>query len=410
MTTLDDKLEDFAQGRIVFDTLNESVEEMSSSDFSATTKFMSTLSTARDSGLLDQEQYHGLLTQVISADKIDVTPPIVANDMMATQSFSATQNTDQAVVVGAGSIIKDRFILERLLGAGGIGVVYQARDRIKVEAKDRDPSVAIKVLNEDFKVHPESFISLQRECSKAQKLAHPNIATVYDFDRTGGMAFMTMEMLRGQPLNEFFANDLPDIGLPFDQAWPIIQGLASALAYAHKNHIVHSDFKPANAFLCENGEVKVLDFGIARAIKNPGQTEITVFDAGSLGALTPSYASPEMLDGEPPDPRDDVYALGVVSYILLASAHPYDRNAANLAKALELKPEPIPTLSRVQNTALAHSLLFDRNERTPDVETFLRELGDSAVEKKLKAQSRLLSVLATGFVILIVCVVYLLLR
>ena len=95
MTTLDNKLEDFAQGKIVFEALNESVEELSSSDFSATTQFMATLSTARDSGLLDHEQYHGLLTQVISADKIDVTPPIVANDMMATQSFSTTQNTDE---------------------------------------------------------------------------------------------------------------------------------------------------------------------------------------------------------------------------------------------------------------------------------------------------------------------------
>ena len=133
---------------------------------------------------------------------------------------------------------------------------------------------------------------------------------------------MTMEMLKGQPLNEYLAN----------------------------------------ASLCDKDDVKVLDFGIARAIKQPGQAE-TVFDAGSLGALTPSYASPEMLDGEPPDPRDDIYALGVVTYILFASAYPYDSNAANLAKVLDLKPKPI--------AALARSLLFERDERTLDVETFL---------------------------------------
>ena len=223
------------------------------------------------------------------------------------------------------------------------------------------------------------------------------------------MAFMTMEMLKGQPLNEYLANDLPDSGLPFEQAWPIILGLASALGYAHKNHIVHSDFKPANASLCDNDDVKVLDFGIARAIKQPGQAE-TVFDAGSLGALTPSYASPEMLDGEPPDPRDDIYALGVVTYILFASAHPYDSNAANLAKVLDLKPKSIAALTRQQNAALARSLLFERDERTLDVETFLSEFDDSALEKKLESQRRLLTVFATGFVTMLICVVYLLVR
>jgi hypothetical protein len=124
MTTLDDKLEDFAEGRIMLDALNDSVEEISSSDFSATVQFMSTLSAARDSGLLDNDKYHSLLTSVISADDIDVTPPIVADDMMATQSLSTKRESGQPIAVGAGSIIKDRFVLERLLGFGGMGVVY----------------------------------------------------------------------------------------------------------------------------------------------------------------------------------------------------------------------------------------------------------------------------------------------
>jgi len=81
---------------------------------------------------------------------------------------------------------------------------------------------------------------------------------------------MTMKMLRGQPLNDYLANQLPGDGLPFDRACLIIFGLGSALAYAHKHRIAHSDFEPANAFICENGEVKVLDFGIARVVKQPG--------------------------------------------------------------------------------------------------------------------------------------------
>jgi serine/threonine protein kinase len=173
---------------------------------------------------------------------------------------------------------------------------------------------------------------------------------------------------------------------------------------------VHSDFKPANAFICENGEVKVLDFGIARAVKQPGQAATTMFDPGSLGVLTPAYASPDMLEGESPDPRDDIYALGVVSYILLSGVHPFDRKSANLAKGLHLKPKPISSLSRAQNHALASALQLERDERTPDVETFLGALDESALEKKLKFQSRLLGVLGIGCVVLLGCVVYLMLR
>jgi serine/threonine protein kinase len=136
-----------------------------------------------------------------------------------------------------------------------------------------------------------------------------------------------------------------------------------------------------------------------------------MFDAGSLGALTPTYASPEMLEGEPPDPRDDIYGLGVVSYILLSSTHPYERHPANLARALELKPKPIAALTKGQNTALAHALEFEREGRTPDIDTFLAELeGEGSVEKRLRFQSRLLVVLSVGFAVMCALVIYLLLR
>ena len=102
----------------------------------------------------------------------------------------------------------------------------------------------------------------------------------------------------------------------------MIKGLGDALAFAHHRKIVHPDFKPANAFITKDNHVKVLDFGIARAIKPPGSSDTTHFDAGKLGALTPAYASYEMLDGDPPDPRDDIYALGAVAYLLLSGKRP----------------------------------------------------------------------------------------
>lgn len=287
--------------------------------------------------------------------------------------------------LGPGSVIKDRFILDDVLGSGGMGKVYKGRDLLKVEARDKNPYVALKVLNEDFKEHPEAFIALQRESSRQQRLAHPNIATVYDFDRigrSGTAVFITMELMEGLPLNTFIKKKVkPQGGLPFAEALPIIQQLCYALAYAHKQNIVHSDFKPGNAFVCNDGTVKVLDFGIARAVKNPlvGEAgEKTLFDPGKLGALTPAYASLEMLQGEEPDTRDDIYALACVAYELLTGRHPYNKLPANAARDNNLAPAPVKGLTRRQMKGLQHGLAFERARRSPDVETFLEEFEGKA--------------------------------
>ncbi|MEM7540550.1 MAG: serine/threonine-protein kinase [Pseudomonadota bacterium] len=410
MSRLENSLQEFAAGNLEYDDLTSTVSDLARDEPARAIDLMAVISGAYEAGVLDGPQCSELLSKVLSAEAIDVTGASGTFDPEQTQTFFLAAESADAREVGPGSIIKRRFHLEERLGEGGMGVVYKARDAIKVEARDRDPYVAVKVLNEDFKNHPESFIALQRECSKAQKLAHPNIATVFDFDRTGGMAFMTMEWLRGQPLNDYLATELPDEGLSLEESLPIVEGLAAALAHAHKNHIVHSDFKPGNAFICDNGIVKVLDFGIARAITQPGQ-DSTTFDPGALGALTPTYASPEMLEGLAPDPRDDIYALAVVTYILLASEHPYDRYPANMAKAMKLKPAPLAKLSRAENAALEQALHLERDSRTQRAETFLSDLkGEHETEVKLQQQSRLLMILASALVVMSACVVYLLLR
>jgi serine/threonine protein kinase len=277
-----------------------------------------------------------------------------------------------------GSVLKDRFKLDDVLGIGGMGTVYRGRDLIKVEARDKNPFVALKVLNEDFKQHPDSFIALQREASRQQRLAHPNIATVYDFDRTrGGTVFLTMELLEGEPLNNIIKKQVrAKGGLPFDEALTMIKGLGNALIYAHERGIVHSDFKPGNCFQTNDGVMKVLDFGIARAVKNPlqGEGEKTLFDAGKLGALTPAYASAEMLEGEEPDPRDDLYALACVAYELLTGKHPFNKLPANSARDNHLVPNPIKGLKRRQQKGLMRGLAFAREDRSQSVEQFLIEL------------------------------------
>jgi hypothetical protein len=282
--------------------------------------------------------------------------------------------------MGPGSIIKHRFKLLEVLGVGGMGKVYKGIDLLKEEAKDRNPYVAIKLLNEDFRDHPEAFISLQRESSRQQKLAHPNIATVYDFDRIGGPGtpvFITMELMEGQPLNDYIKKVVrKQNGIPFPEAFSIVRQLGAALSYAHERRLVHSDFKPGNAFLCNDGTVKTLDFGIARAVKNPvtGEAEKTLFDPGKLGALTPAYASLEMLEGEEPDTRDDIYALGCVAYELLTGKHPFNKLPANKARDNNLVPPLIKGLKKKQNKALRKSVAFERKDRYQTVEEFIEDL------------------------------------
>jgi serine/threonine protein kinase len=279
-------------------------------------------------------------------------------------------------VVGVGSVLKNRFVLEEMLGRGGMGVVYKARDLRKVEAMDRDPYIAVKVLSRDFQANPDSFIALQRESKKAQQLAHPNIVTVYDFDRDGPNVFMTMELLQGEPLDQTIRRLRPAT-LPAEQAQSIIEQMARALAYAHSKNIVHSDFKPGNIFLTSKQVVKVVDFGIARAAKSADRPaeDATVFDPGSLGALTPAYASCEMLEYGEPDPRDDVYGLSVVAYELLVGSHPFGRKPATYARDQELKPKRPKELPKDVWNAISHGLAFDRNKRTRNATEFIKEMS-----------------------------------
>jgi serine/threonine protein kinase len=273
--------------------------------------------------------------------------------------------------LGPGVTLKDRFVLLEKLGQGGMGVVFKAKDLLKVEAQDKDPYVAIKVLTDAFKKYSGSFIALQREASKAQRLAHPNIATVYDFDRDGNTVFMTMEYLQGKPLNQLI-KEIAKKPLKLDHALHIIEELCSGLSYAHEKMLIHSDFKPGNCFLLNDGHVKLLDFGIARAsTQTDEERENTMFDPAKLSAVTPAYATPEMFAGMNPDPRDDIYGLACVAYQLLAGGkHPYNKVASPKIKELGIKPKPIKGLNRRQQKTLMKALTVVREDRIVDVEKF----------------------------------------
>ena len=288
--------------------------------------------------------------------------------------------------VACGSTIRGRFVLEELIGAGGMGEVYRALDLRRQEAQDRHPHVAIKILSREFRRHPDALRALQRESRKAQKLAHPNICTVFDFDRDGASVYLVMELLEGRPLNEVVKAHA-GTGLGREPAFELIGELGIALAHAHSRGIVHSDFKPSNVFLTGGGEVKVLDFGIARAARpGPGAADATqtVFDPAKLGAATLAYASPEQLLGiSEPDPRDDVYSFAVVAYELLAGRHPFDRRSALEAQLQEMQVAQLPELTEQQNAVLGSALAFNRERRPASINDFVVGLGLPPVQRTL---------------------------
>lgn len=289
--------------------------------------------------------------------------------------YRVNTSTMVGKIKGVGDVLNERFVLEERVGSGGMSTVYKALDRRKLEADDRNPYVAVKVLNVEFRSHPQSLIALQREAKKSQSLAHPNIVRVYDFDRDGDTVYMTMEYLSGKSLAQIFrARDFK--GMLPEEATPILEQIADALRFAHENGIVHADFKPANVIITDSGQVKVIDFGIARAFQRPDQIdmEATRFDPGSLGALTPTYASPEMLEHLEVDPRDDVYALGCIAYEMMTGRHPFGRMQATEARDGGLQLEHRKGLTRKQWRALKTALSFSREQRTPTVAQFCHDM------------------------------------
>lgn len=284
------------------------------------------------------------------------------------------QDDDPDRMKAVGDTLNGRFVLEECIGFGGMGTVYRALDLRKLEASDRKPYIAIKVLNVQFRGHPKSLITLQREAKKAQALAHPNIVTVYDFDRDGSVVYLTMEYLAGRPLSQILR--APGFkGMPYTDVLRIVGGISRALGYAHQQGFVHCDLKPGNIFLTDRGEVKVIDFGIARAFHKPeDDVEATVFDPGSLGGLTPAYASPEMVEHREPDPRDDIYGLACITWEMLTGHHPFNRLSGAEARAAGMKLARPRQLGYRQWRTLKAALSFERPARTPSIEAFMQGL------------------------------------
>jgi formylglycine-generating enzyme required for sulfatase activity len=290
--------------------------------------------------------------------------PTITPELTHLRAGGRSGSAREPIQSAVGRILGNRYRLEQVLGAGGMGIVYKAAD-LQVPGE----FFAIKVLNEALQGHPQLVAALREEVRKTRVLSHPNIVGAYTVNSDGDGDYMLMEYLEGKTLQRLLDDEFGR-GIPFARAWPLITDICAALAYAHDHNVIHSDLKPSNVFVTTGGKAKLLDFGIARVARGP----IRGFDAGAFGAMTESYASCEMLEGGEPDVRDDVYALGCVVYEMLSGKPPFSRRSAIEARALGFTAPPLATLSRRQNAALARALSFDREQRTASVEAFLAQM------------------------------------
>jgi formylglycine-generating enzyme required for sulfatase activity len=305
-----------------------------------------------------------------------VIDPAGLQRALATKAPGATAWNSEAGTARVGRILNQRFQLIERIGSGGMSTVFKAVDKRRTESQSPDPYVAVKMLNLPDGDHAPALTLLQREAQKLQTLAHPNIVRVMDCDRDGALVFMTMEYLNGESLKHHLAANPK--GLPRDEAMRTLAGIGAGLIHAHRNHLVHGDLKPANVILTTAGQVKVIDFGVARVVsqsQHPPGGPPPESAAEPAIAVTPMYASPEMLSNAPPDQRDDVYALACMSSELFSGVHPFAGRSSRDARAQNLKPTLGPGLTQRQSRAIRRALQFDREQRTPSVERFLAEFG-----------------------------------
>ncbi len=229
------------------------------------------------------------------------------------------------------AIVNDRYELYRRIGRGGMADVFLGRDRLL------DRQVAIKVLFPEFAVDPNFVERFRREAQAAANLSHPNIVNVFDWGRHAGTYFIAMEYVDGRTLAEILRTNGH---VTSRQAAEIAGEVASALGFAHQAGLVHRDIKPANILIGSNGQVKVADFGIARALNAPTESNLT--QAGAVMG-TATYFSPEQAQGAQPDPRSDLYSLGIVMYEMVAGHPPFrGENPVGIAyRQVHDHPQPL---------------------------------------------------------------------
>ena len=280
--------------------------------------------------------------------------------------------------VEVGSILRDRFMLQKRVTGGSMGVVYKAMDRRLADAGTESCSVAIKILSPKLSQNAAALRALQQEAAKGRCLVHPNIVRFVDLDRDGDLYFIVMEWLEGRTLADIL--DTPDSGsIDREDSFKIVRQIGTALDYAHRCGVVHADVKPGNIMIAANGDAKLFDFGIAR-VRQMQLDDDPEFDPGVLGLLTPAYSSMQVLTGEQPAPTDDVFSLACLLYRLIAGYRVFGpRNAAEAADE-GMKPQRLEKLSDANWRVLKKALSYSRVTRFDSIADFIGALDSETRE------------------------------
>lgn len=274
-----------------------------------------------------------------------------------------------------GQLLAGRFRLTEKIGQGGMGAVYKAI-QVKIERV-----CAVKLLTSTAGGDSQLAVTrFSREAQMASHIDNPHAVTIYDFGESeGGAFFLAMEYVDGESVSQILERDRP---LPLARVVHIIRQIAEALASAHALGIVHRDLKPDNVMITQKGSetdyVKVLDFGIAKAVADDARDKLT--ETGFVLG-TPIYMSPEQLSGEKLDARSDVYSLALIAYEMLSGRLPFEGGNAQAITIKRVTTDPIPlrtfaaSLSPEIERVIMSGLTRDPCLRTPTVELFARDLG-----------------------------------
>jgi serine/threonine protein kinase len=266
-----------------------------------------------------------------------------------------------------GTVIAERYEIIETLGRGGMGQVYRVYDK-KIEGE-----VALKIIKPEIASSEKTIERFRNELKLAREISHRNICRMYDLNEENGIHFITMEYVPGENLKSFIRrSELLSIGKTMRIAKQICEGLAEA----HRKKVIHRDLKSSNIMIDNEGNARIMDFGIARSI---GPKEIT--DSG-MRIGTPEYMSPEQADARETDHRSDIYSFGIILYEMLTGRLPFEGDTSSIivARHKREKPENPKTLNTQipdsLNRLVLKCLEKTAEQRYPNAETILRELED----------------------------------
>ena len=275
----------------------------------------------------------------------------------------AVQKPVQRPAMAPGTVLSDRYLLEQVIGCGGTAIVFRARDMLSATGAAPNKQVAIKTPRPELGDPARATKRLTHEFEHARLLSHPSIVRVLELHEDQGRCFMTMELVEGKLLSHMLRDWTM---LPVPLAYKILRRCAEALAYAHSQNVVHGDFKPGNVFITRDEGVRIVDFGTAAG---PSTND------SRIPSGTPTYASPEVLSGETPDARDDVFSFACVAYELLTGQHPFGRLSSLQARDEAKIPPRAWNLSTSQWLSLLSALSWKREQRPASVQELFARLS-----------------------------------